>query len=111
MVMKGEDQEQTLYAKVRNAEYSRQQQEQNVRRVQLQLQELKRKNAAAVTQELASVNAKEMELEQQLIREKAELDKVRGCKEYKRRGFAEAKVKLANSFKPVVPFMGQWQTE
>ena len=76
MVTKGEDQEQTLYAKVRNSEYSRQQQEQNVRRIQLQLQELKRKNAAVVTQELASVNLKEQELEQQLIREKAELDKV-----------------------------------
>ena len=76
MVTKGEDQEQTLYAKVRNAEYTRQQQEQNVRRIQLQLQELKRKNAALVKQELASVNREEQDLEQQLIREKAELDKV-----------------------------------
>lgn len=81
MVTKGEDQEQTLYAKVRNSEYARQQQEQNVRRVQLQLQELKRKNAANVTQELASVNLKEQELEQQLIREKAELDKVHAERE------------------------------
>lgn len=76
MVSKGEDQEQNLYAKVRNAEYSRQQQEQNVRRIQQQLQELKRKNAALVKKELAAVNKQEQELEQQLTREKAELDRV-----------------------------------
>ena len=76
MVNKGEDQEQTLYAKVRNAEYSRQKQEQNVRRIQQQLQEVKRRNAAQVKKELAAVTKQEQELEQQLYREKAELDKV-----------------------------------
>lgn len=81
MVNKGEDQEQTLYAKVRNAEYSRQKQEQNVRRIQQQLQEVKRRNAAQVKKELAAVTKQEQELEQQLYREKAELDKVHSQRE------------------------------
>ena len=76
MVSKGEDTEQNLYAKVRNAEYARQKQEQNVRRLHQQLQEIKRRNAAVVKKELAAVNKQEQELEQQLYREKAELDKV-----------------------------------
>lgn len=76
MVNKGEDQEQNLYNKVRNAEYSRQKQEQTVRRLQQQLGEVRRKNAATMTKEIAERNRQEMELEQLLLREKAELDKV-----------------------------------
>lgn len=76
MVAKGEEQEQNLYSKVRNAEYSRQKQEQSVRHLQQQLQEVRRKNAAKVKEEIATRNRQEMELQQALIREKAELDKV-----------------------------------
>ncbi|XP_052790622.1 E3 ubiquitin-protein ligase BRE1A-like isoform X3 [Mya arenaria] len=76
MVTKGEEQEQHLYGKVRNAEYSRQKQDQAVRRLQQQLAEVKRRNAAIVKQTLAERNQEEVELEQALIREKAELDKM-----------------------------------
>ena len=76
MVSKGEELEQNLYNKVRNAEYARQKQEQSVRHLQQQLQEVKRKNAIKVKQEIAERNRKEIELEQQLMKEKAELDKV-----------------------------------
>lgn len=76
MVSKGEEQEQNLYGKVRNAEYSRQKQEQSVRRLQQQLNEVKRKNAAKVKAEISLRNKQEMELEQLLLKEKAELDKV-----------------------------------
>ena len=76
MVAKGEDHEQNLYSKVRNAEYTRQKQEQSVRRIQQQLHEVRRKNAAIVTKELAERNRQETELEQLLYKEKAELDKV-----------------------------------
>ena len=76
MVSKGEEQEQNLYGKVRNAEYSRQKQEQSVRRLQQQLNQVKKKNASTVKQEMSNRNKQEMELEQLLVREKAELDKV-----------------------------------
>ena len=48
-----------------------------MRRLQQQLQEMKRRNAAIVKKELATVNKQEQELEQLLYREKDELDKVR----------------------------------
>jgi len=76
MVSKGEEQEQQLYSRVRAAEYDRQKQEQAVRRLQTQLAELKRRNAVVVKQTLVERNQEEEELEQALIREKAELDKV-----------------------------------
>ncbi|XP_052790605.1 myosin-11-like isoform X1 [Mya arenaria] len=81
MVTKGEEQEQHLYGKVRNAEYSRQKQDQAVRRLQQQLAEVKRRNAAIVKQTLAERNQEEVELEQALIREKAELDKTHAERE------------------------------
>ncbi|XP_052240434.1 trichohyalin-like isoform X2 [Dreissena polymorpha] len=81
MVSKGEEQEQMLYGKVRNAEYGRQKQEQAVRRLQQQLAEVKRRNAAIVKQTLAERNQEEVELEQALIREKAELDKMHSQRE------------------------------
>ena len=77
MVSKGDDMEHSLYNKMRNAEYARQKQEQTVRRMQQQLAELKRKNAVRVKNELAQTHKEEKDLEQALIREKAELDKVK----------------------------------
>lgn len=76
MVAKGEDYEQNLYSKVRNAEYNRQKQEQSVRRLQQQLNELRKKNAATMTKDIAEKHRQEVELEQLLVKEKAELDKV-----------------------------------
>ena len=76
MVNKGDDLEQSLYNKVRNAEYARQQQEQSVRRTQQALAETKRLNNLKLTQEIAERHRQEKELEQSLLKEKAELDKV-----------------------------------
>ncbi|XP_061168161.1 trichohyalin-like isoform X2 [Saccostrea echinata] len=81
MVTKGDDLEHSLYNKMRNAEYARQKQEQTVRRMQQQLAELKRKNAIRVKNELAETYREETELEQSLVREKAELDKVHAQRE------------------------------
>lgn len=81
MVAKGEDYEQNLYSKVRNAEYNRQKQEQSVRRLQQQLSELRKKNAATVTKEIAERHQQEVELEQLLVKEKAELDKTHAQRE------------------------------
>ena len=83
MVTKGEDQEKNLYNKVRNSEYARQKQEQNVRRLQQQLADVKRKNSIKIRQELSERQRLEKEIEQSLIREKAELDKVRISLQYK----------------------------
>ena len=76
MVGKGEDQEYNLHNRVKNAEYARQKQEQRVRKLNNQLMELKRKNAVKIKNEMTEVERSEKELEQQLIREQAELTKV-----------------------------------
>lgn len=76
MVSKGEDLEQNLYSKVRNAEYTRQKQEQAVRRLQQSYADMKRKNSVKIRQELSERQREEKEMEQKLAKEKAELDKV-----------------------------------
>ena len=76
MVGKGEDQEYSLHNRVKNAEYARQKQEQRVRKLNQQLMELKRKNAVKIKNEMTEVERSEKELEQQLLREQAELTKV-----------------------------------
>ncbi|KAK2189689.1 hypothetical protein NP493_99g01034 [Ridgeia piscesae] len=76
MVGKGEDQEYNLHNRVKNAEYARQKQEQRVRKLNQQLMELKRKNAVKIKNEMTEVERSEKELEQQLLREQAELTKV-----------------------------------
>jgi len=75
-VNKAEEKELTLYNKVRNVEYSRQKQEQNVRRLQNQLLEAKRQNAAKLQVEMAELSKTEMEIYHKLQREQAELAKV-----------------------------------
>ncbi|KAK3592660.1 hypothetical protein CHS0354_015960 [Potamilus streckersoni] len=81
MVSKGEDLEQMLYGKVRNCEYNRQKQEQNVRRIQQALSDLRKKNASKVKEEIAECFQLEKDLEQKLLKEKAELDKVHAERE------------------------------
>ncbi|XP_052069048.1 trichohyalin-like [Mytilus californianus] len=81
MVTKGEDQEKNLYNQVRNSEYARQKQEQNVRRLQQQLAEIKRKNSIKIREELSERQRLEREIEQTYIREKAELDKAHAERE------------------------------
>lgn len=77
MVSKGEEKEHNLYNQVRNAEYARQKQEQNVRRIQNSLNDLKKKNAQKIKQEMSDLEKRERELEQRLVREQAVLGKVR----------------------------------
>ena len=76
MVQKGEEREHSLYNRVRNADYARQKQEQNVRRMQNRLHELKRQNAQKLKSEMTGLTKAEQEIEQKLIREQAELAKV-----------------------------------
>ena len=76
MVSKGEEMEQQLYANVRSSEYARQKQDQEVRRTQQTLAELKRINAIKMKEDMVERKRQEEELQQKLIREKAELDKV-----------------------------------
>ena len=77
MVMKGEEKEHSLYNKVRNAEYARQKQEQTVRRLQNKLNEVHKSNSEKLKNEMAELNKQEMSLQHNLIREQAQLDKVR----------------------------------
>ncbi|XP_050408547.1 trichohyalin isoform X2 [Patella vulgata] len=81
MVSKDDEIEQNLYNKVRTSEYNRQKQEQIVRRYELNLAELKRKNAEKLKDEIIERNLQEKELEQKIQREKAELDKYHFKKE------------------------------
>ncbi|XP_005091012.1 trichohyalin [Aplysia californica] len=81
MVNKGEEQEQMLYSNVRNAEYSRQKQDQAVRRLQQNLAEIKRINAVKMKMDAVERKRQEDDIQQQLIREKAELDKVHAQRE------------------------------
>jgi hypothetical protein len=61
---------------VRNAEYSRQKQDQTVRHLQGKLADVKRQNAVKLKEEAVNCQNKEREMEQKLVREQAELDKV-----------------------------------
>ena len=76
MVTKGEEVEQELYANVRSSEYARQKQDQEVRRTQQTLAELRRINAIKMKEDMVERKRQEEMLQQKLIREKAELDKV-----------------------------------
>ena len=79
MVVKGEDRENSLYNKVRNAEYARQKQEQLVKRLTSKLNELRKQNAVKMKTELTDQAQAEKDLEYNLIREQAQLAKVRDC--------------------------------
>ncbi|XP_013420487.1 myosin-11 [Lingula anatina] len=80
-VTKAEEYEHSLYNKVREAEYARQKQEQTVRRLQNKLLEAKRKNAVKLKEEMVTIQKLEEELQQELVREKAALDKVHARRE------------------------------
>ena len=76
MVAKDEEREQSLYNSVRESEYARQKQDQEVRRIQHRLLSMRAQNAQKLKQEQMKINLTEQQLEQQLVKEKAELDKV-----------------------------------
>ncbi|RUS79894.1 hypothetical protein EGW08_012332 [Elysia chlorotica] len=81
MVTKGEEVEQELYANVRSSEYARQKQDQEVRRTQQTLAEMRRINAIKMKEDMVERKRQEEMLQQKLIREKAELDKVHANRE------------------------------
>lgn len=72
----GENLEHQLHTQVKRAEYERQKNEQEFRKRQNELNAIKKANAQRLTQEIAEANRKEKELEEKMIRIKAELDKV-----------------------------------
>lgn len=76
MVTKGEEEENRLYNKVREAEYARQKQEQSVKRVQTKYQQTKNNNSQEMKKQLTEFIKKEKEFEQKIVREQAMLDKV-----------------------------------
>ncbi|KAH9495436.1 hypothetical protein Btru_015105 [Bulinus truncatus] len=81
MVSKGEEKEQSLFNTVRTAEYTRQQKDHSVRRLQLSLAELKRLNAIKIKEEMVERQRREESMKQTLLKEKSELDKVNAVRE------------------------------
>ena len=76
MVRRAEEREHSLFNRVRNAEYARQKQEQNLRKAQQELYDIKRQNAQKIKEEITQLDKQEQELEQKLQREQAQLAKV-----------------------------------
>lgn len=76
MVVKGEEEENRLYNKVREAEYARQKQEQNVKRLQAKTQATKTKHSQEMKRQLTEMLKIEKESEQKVQREQGVLDKV-----------------------------------
>ena len=72
----GEEQEYSLYNRVKNAEYARQKREQAVRKTQSKLLERRREHANELKTKMVEMTKEERELEQRLERERAELAKV-----------------------------------
>ncbi|CAD5112862.1 DgyrCDS2074 [Dimorphilus gyrociliatus] len=75
-VNKGEEIEQELYQRVRDAEYKRQKQDQEVKKLQTTMADIKKKNALRLQRAMAENEREERELEQKLIREQALLNKL-----------------------------------
>ncbi|XP_022112149.1 trichohyalin-like [Acanthaster planci] len=74
-VTKQEEIEHDLSTRVRTSEYARKQREQQCKRMQQQLAELRRKNDQRLKQQMIECYQKEKELEQKLLREQSELYK------------------------------------
>ena len=77
---KDEDFEHDLFTKVRNAEYSRQKKEQDVKRLAAALAEAKRVNAVKLKQEMLDKQKEEKDLEQELAKHQADLSRVSNYK-------------------------------
>nr|KAG5701215.1 hypothetical protein BaRGS_008591 [Batillaria attramentaria] len=81
MATKDEEREQMLYNTVRESEYSRQKQDAEVRRLQQKLLAVRAQNAKKLKSEQMKCSMTEKELEQALIKERAELDKMHARRE------------------------------
>ena len=76
VVQMGEEQEYSLYNRVKNAEYARQKREAAVRKTQTKLLDKRREHAQKLKSEMLEMTREERDLEQQLERQRAELAKV-----------------------------------
>lgn len=72
-------QAQVLSTRLRGAEYTRQQQDQVVQQLKQNLAKVKRIHDDQVTQDMTERRNREEQLNQQLVRERAELNRVRFC--------------------------------
>lgn len=81
MASKNEDREQSLYQTVRESEYARQKQDAEVRRLQQKLASVRAQNAQKLKTEHMRCTLNEKELEQALVKERAELDKMHARRE------------------------------
>ncbi len=75
-VQKDDELEQDLYKTVKEAEFLRRKKDHEVKKIQEDFIELKKKNAVLIKEAIAKAFVEEKELEQKLFREKAKLDKV-----------------------------------
>jgi len=78
-VLKGEQQENNLYHKLREAEQTSHQLEQSVRNYEQHFMETRRSNAARIKEEMTEMAKQEAEIEQTLLKERASLHKVDDC--------------------------------
>lgn len=76
LVSKDDELEQDLYKSVKEAEFNRRKQDNELKKLQDQLVEIKKQNAIQIKEAIAKAFAEEQEYQQKIIREKAKLDKV-----------------------------------
>jgi len=81
VTQKDEEQEHELYKVVKDSEFSRRKQEKEVRELQEKLNQKKKENSVIVKQVIAKAFADEQSLQQDLIKEKAKLDKLHAVRE------------------------------
>lgn len=76
VVQKDDEVEQDLYKSVKEAEFLRRKQDNDLKKMQEQLIEMKKQNAAQIKELIAKASAEEQEYQQKILKEKSKLDKV-----------------------------------
>ncbi len=76
IVQKDEECEKDLYKTVKEAEFLRRKKDNELKKMQDQLIELKRKNSIQIKQAIAKAFQEEEEFQQKILKEKARLDRV-----------------------------------
>ncbi len=77
LVSKDDELEQDLYKSVKEAEFNRRKQDNELKKLQEQLVEIKKQNAVQIKEAIAKAFAEEQEFQQKIFREKAKLDRVK----------------------------------
>ncbi|CAF0740928.1 unnamed protein product [Brachionus calyciflorus] len=75
LVQKDDEIEQDLYKSVKEAEFQRRKKDMELKKLQEQLVETKKQNAAQIKELIARAYSQEQEIEQKLLKEKSKLDK------------------------------------